>query len=145
MKNIIYSAILTLLAAFSVNAQTVSKAFTLLSDVPGKTTAQKQADTVANAATKSQSIKIDGFYNSVSVQVEATRISGTAAGKIYLRGSLTGGSYEKVDSLTLANVATVQTKVFQSVPSKYVFYQIQFVGSGTQSTAFKSYAVARKQ
>jgi len=133
-----------LLLSMSAAAQTVSKSTQLLSDVPGKTAAQKQADTVANATTKTQSVQIAGYFDSVSIQASLTKISGTAAGKVYLLGSLDGSQYEKADSLTVANVAT-QTKVFTSNPSKYVYYRISFVGSGTQSTSFKSVAVYRKR
>lgn len=147
MRNRILSIIFLLAAAFTVQAQGVSKGYTLLSDVSGKTATQKQADTISAATTtKTQTAKIEGFWNSVSVQVELNRISGTANGKVILYGSLNGSSYEKVDSLaTVYNVAQ-QTKVFQSVPSKYVWYRVTYTtGSGTQSVAFKSYAVARKQ
>lgn len=149
MKNILTIICLCLtvcLSCASVQAQSQSSSVTLYSDVPNKTTAQKQADTLANAATKSQSRSIPGYYDNIAVQVELNRISGTAAGKVYLRGSLNGTSYEKFDSLTVANVAQ-QTKIFNVAPSKYTFYQIQFVGGvgATQSVAFKSMAVPRKR
>lgn len=148
MKRFIYSAIIVLFAALSVNAQSKSDGLTLLSDVANKTNAQKQADTVANAGTKTQTVKIAGFQSSVSVQATVTRISGTVNAKVYLMGSLTGNAneFEKADSVSLVNVATPQVKVFSSVPSKYVFYRVQVTGGSgaTQSLAVKSYAVFRK-
>lgn len=148
MRNFLTIICLALTVCFScannAQAQSQSSSVTLYSDVPNKTAAQRQADTLANAATKSQTRSIPGYFDNVAVQVELNRISGTAAGKVYLRGSINGTSYEKFDSLTVANVAQ-QTKIFNVAPSKYTFYQIQFVGTGTQSVAFKSVALPRKR
>jgi len=145
MKNFILSLCLVLIAVAGLQAQSASKGFKLLSDVPGKTAAQAQKDTAVNTTAKSQSAKLPGYYAIFSVQVQLDKISGTTAGKAYFEGSLTGttNGWEKVDSLTLVNVAS-QTKVFASAPSKYVYYRIRVVPTGTQSTAFFSYGVARK-
>lgn len=146
MKQIFLSFLIMLAVCFgcaNTQAQTKSESFTLYSDVPNKTTAQKQSDTITTG-TKTQTNKIAGYYNIAAVQVEVNKISGTGAGKAILYGSLNGTSYEKVDSLTIVNV-TQQTKVFSLVPSKYVFYRISVSVTGTQSLAFKSLAVARKQ
>lgn len=119
--------------------QTVSKLTPLKSNTTGK-----DSDTLANATTKNQTAKIDGYFDSVSIQTNLTKLSGTAAGKVYLLGSLDGVNYVKDDSLTVANVTT-QSKIFTSNPSKYVFYRVSFVGTGTQSVKFNSIAVHRKR
>lgn len=145
MKRFILSICLALLTIAGVQAQSVSKGFKLLSTVSGKTAAQAQKDTAVNTTAKSQQIKLPGYYDIVSVQTQFDKISGTTAGKAYFEGSLTGttNGWEKVDSLTLTNVAS-QVKVFSSAPSKYVYYRIRVVPTGTQSTAFFSFGIARK-
>jgi hypothetical protein len=143
MKSILLTLVFAI-ACIGVQAQT-SKAFPLKSDVAGKTSTQAKADTAVNTTAKSQTAVIPGYWATISVQVDLTRISGTTAGKLYYEGSLTGsGVYEKVDSLTLANVAA-QSKVFNSTPGKFVYYRVRVVPTGTQSTSFRSLAVARKQ
>lgn len=151
MKNIILIALTVLFAAFNADAQTraVSKGIKLKSDVAGKTQVQATLDTAVNTTAKSQSAYIPGFANSVSVQTDFRKISGTigAGSKAYLEGSLTKGNaasqYEKVDSVSLANV-TNQQKVFVVVPGKFVYYRVRVVGVGTHATEFKSFAVQRK-
>lgn len=139
-----------LFSAFTAYGQkSVSKAFKLKSDVTGKTVAQAVMDTAVNTTAKSQSAYIPGYYSSVSVQTDFRKISGTigTGTKAYLEGSLIKGTaastYEKVDSVSLANV-TSQSKVFSVVPGRYVYYRVRVVGVGTHATEFKSLAVARK-
>ena len=129
--------------------QTVSKSAILISDASKLLPSQKVADTLANATTKTQTLKIDGYNDMVSVQANLTKISGTAAGKVYLLGSLDGTNYARAggaDSLTVLNV-TSQSKIFDVVPSKFVYYRIQFVGASgaTQSVRFNSLALIRKK
>jgi len=54
--------------------QTVSKSEILISDTPKLLAAQKIADTLANATTKTQTAKIDGYNDVVSVQAILTKI-----------------------------------------------------------------------
>lgn len=128
-------------------SESVSAPSILTSNVVGKTAAQSIADTLVNAATKTQTVKIPGYWDVVSIQANLTKISGTTAGKVYLLGSLDNVSFDRaggLDSLTVSNV-TLQSKTFHVSPSRYVFYRIQFVGTGTQSTRFNSLAVTRKK
>lgn len=144
MKSIVLSLCFALLCVGVQAQKSISKGFRLVSDVTGKTSAQAQKDTAVNTTAKSQTAYIPGYYSTVSVQVDLTKISGTAAGKVYFEGSLNKtGQFEKVDSLTLANV-TAQSKVFNVTPGRFVYYRIRVAPTGTQSTAFQSFAVARK-
>lgn len=154
MKNLILSVLLLFAAclAVDVQAQGVSKAYPMYSDIPGKTDAQKLKDTIAGgAAAESQTVAIEGYYSTIAVQVNLKKLSGTLAGKLYLYGSLTGGKtatsaaqYEKVDSLTLGNYTSTFVKVFKVTPSNYVWYRVEMAPTGTNSTEFSSKAVARK-
>lgn len=151
MRNLFLSIALLLIGVVC-QAQGVSKAYPMYSDIPGKTAAQMLKDTIAGGGTaESQTVKIDGYHSNVSVQVNLKKLSGTLAGKLFLYGSLTGGKtatsaaqYEKVDSLTLGNYTSTFVKVFKVAPSNYVFYRIQMEPTGTNSTEFSSTAVARK-
>ena len=129
-------------------AQSTSKTVILKSDVPGKTASQAVADTFSTSAlTKTQTAEIPGFNDLVSVQVILSRISGTAAGKIYLLGSIDGSNYARAggaDSLVIVNVAS-QSKIFEVTPSRFVKYRIQAVGTGTLSVRLNSVALIRKR
>lgn len=145
MKNLILVLALAILSASPVLAQrSASKAYRFKSDVVGKTATQAAKDTATNAVEKSQSVQILGFWNTVSVQVFLRKLTGTPAGKVYYEGSLNGAAntWDKADSITVYNIAN-QTKIFNTTPSKYVFYRIRFAGTGTQTTEFYSIAVAR--
>ena len=147
MKKILAIAIpiALLFCSATTFGQSTSKTQPLKSDIANKTAAQAVADTILTGAlTKSQSAEITGYNDMVSVQVTFNRISGATAGKAYLLGSIDGTNYAPVDSVTLVNVAK-QSKIFSVVPSKYVRYQIQAVGTGTQSTRFNSIALIRKK
>jgi hypothetical protein len=64
-----------------------------------------------------------GFYNVVACQVDITKLTGKigTASKVYLYGSLSGINYNKLDSLTLTNVAT-NYKMFAPVTSSQYYY-----------------------
>jgi hypothetical protein len=150
MKKVSILLILPMLLLTAMSfGQTASRSQILTSDASKALASQKVADTLANATTKTQTAKIDGFNDMVSVQAVLTKISGTAAGKVYLLGSLDGTNFVRAggsDSLTVLNVTT-QSKIFEVTPSKYVHYRIQFVGGtgATQSVRFNSLAVYRKR
>lgn len=151
MRNFLTIICLALTVCFScannaqAQSQTVSKKFRVYSDNVLKTAAQKTMDTATNGNAKAQVAYIPGFFNTVSIQVQMRRLSGTLAGKLYFLGAVTNdaNAFEKVDSLTLVNVAN-QVKIFNVTPSKYVYYKVQLAPTGTNSTEFKSLAVARK-
>lgn len=110
-------------------------------------------DTVVNATTKNQVLKVSKAADILSIQVTATKISGTTAGVVRLYGSndkvawvriKAGASLAAVDSLNLANVSPAQTIIFYDQPSRYLWYRAALTGSGTASTQLKTVAVAAK-
>ncbi|MCF0074045.1 hypothetical protein LZD49_26420 [Dyadobacter sp. CY261] len=107
-------------------------------------------DTVVNATTKYQLFQSANAGNILTVQVTATKISGTTAGVVRLFGSndkvawvrvKEGAALAAVDSLNLANASTPQTIIFTEKPGRYLYYRVGITGSGTASTKFSSVAV----
>ena len=56
-------------------------------------------------------------------QYTFTETSGTTAGKVYLQGAI-NGTFVNIDSLTLADVTTPQTKVFPLTATTYLTYRL---------------------
>jgi hypothetical protein len=99
-----------------------------------------KTDTVGSAAdTAYVNLSLDGTFK--SVELYAKKISGTVAGKQYFEGkSLDGGSWVRLDSLTMADVATDQLKLL-SVPNPrtYQAYRVSVI-SATGTSRVKVYA-----
>lgn len=125
-----------------------AQSYTLLS-VWGATT-----DSVTNTETTVLSKQIPG-KGTVTVQLNITRISGTAAGTAILQGSLDGTNYVTLhyatggattgvqnDSFTLTNVAS-QSVSWVINPSAYTYYRVSVTGSGTTLLRLASTAIKR--
>lgn len=66
-------------------------------------------------------------------QYTYTETSGTTAGKVYMYGTITG-AYVVLDSLSLSDVATAQTKVFTIAPTAGTAYlSYRFINTNTSS------------
>jgi hypothetical protein len=79
-----------------------------------------------------------------SFEVTAIKDSGTVGGKIYLEGTITPDGWVKLDSLTLANVATAQSKVTVLTATSYKSYRYVYVPSGTSNLSIQ-YGYLRRQ
>ena len=90
------------------------------------------SDTITNTATVNIDLTVKGSYDSGVFQVINTKLSGTAAGKTYFKGSVDGTNYVTLDSLTNTN-QTTNTKVFSQTPPIYPYYRLSSTGSGTMS------------
>jgi hypothetical protein len=77
-----------------------------------------------------------------SFQYEYTETSGTTAGKVYLEGTITG-TYVLLDSLTLADVATAQTKVFLLTATSYKNYRFRNTNTSSATGTVKAAYVRR--
>jgi hypothetical protein len=146
MKKLLSSLALLVLVSTSAFSQQFKAVAPFLSETTGK-----DLDTLVNATTKNQKVKITVSASTLYIQATATKISGTTAGVVRLFGSndgvawkrvIVGGSLAAVDSLNLANVATPQTIFFSDAPSKYLFYRVAVTGAGTASTQLMAIAVA---
>lgn len=105
---------------------------------------QPATDTLTNAATRNLSMKITGSNNVLTFQLNMTNISGTTAGTAFVQGSLDGVRFTTLkgtDTVTLSN--SVLVKTWEVARSNYSFYQIHVIGTGTQSTQLKGYALFR--
>lgn len=101
-------------------------------------------DTVTNTATKNLStgkVKTDG---SISFVLTVTKISGTVGGTATLMGSNDGTNWAGIATAYTITDAT-QTKSFDSDKTKYLYYRIACVGTGTMSASVKAQYYAKLQ
>lgn len=100
-------------------------------------------DTLSNATTKFEKVKINGYFDVTTIQLVATKISGTAAATVTLQGSLDGVNFYTIGSTyTVTDVAT-QSAVFSINPSTALWYRLQVVGTGTQSVKLTAQYIVR--
>ncbi|MBO9611060.1 MAG: hypothetical protein J7619_00110 [Dyadobacter sp.] len=145
MKKFIFLSLCMVLIALSTFAQTKG-----VSSFTSEANSTK-IDTVVNATTKYQVLKAANSGDILTVQVTATKISGTTTGGIIrLYGSndkvawvrvKEGAALAAADSLILTNVSTPQTIVFTEKPGRYLWYRVAVLGAATSSTKFSSVAV----
>lgn len=102
-------------------------------------------DTLTDAGTDVVVIQPNYYYDNVSFQAVATKISGTVAGYAYLQASDDGTNYHTIsDSLTLTNVTT-NTKIFVVSGNQHLYYRIKFEGSGTMAAKIYGYCLTNGQ
>jgi len=128
-----------LLSAF--NAFSQSKSGTLLSESNGTA-----IDTVTNTGTKSQVLAIAGVQDVVTILSTVTEISGTTGGTVKLYGSIDGTNYALIDTNTFspADQIAAQSYAWSINPSKYTYYKVTYVGSGTMSAKISTKALWRR-
>lgn len=165
MKKIITLSILSvfLMASTIASAQKVTAASPLVGGTYGNT-----IDTVDNTESITKYIKVENSHRAMSIQVVVTKISGTVAGTVRLMGSNDGTNFVDIsspsiaisalrpaytDTLTCTNVTT-NTKIWDiplngvkgsNVPyfPQYLYYGLNYTGSGTMSAKFRGYLVPR--
>ncbi|MGN6293772.1 MAG: hypothetical protein ACTHMV_13595 [Chitinophagaceae bacterium] len=101
---------------------------------------------LTNADTAYIALTFDGSYKSVEAWVE--EISGTTGGKVYLQGKLphngvsVSADWASLDSLTLADQAAAQYKLFNVPnPRTYAAYRLVFLKSGSGTARIKAWYV----
>lgn len=101
-------------------------------------------DTLTNAATLNQYLRLDGYLETITIQSNFTRLSGTLAGTVGLYGSVDGTGYTLIDTVTtLTNVAT-KLFTWKIHPTYYRYHKLVFIGSGTESVKVYTPAIWRK-
>lgn len=102
----------------------------------------RATDTLNNAATVY--LSFNGVGSKLkSIQVAATKVSGTVAGTVWIQGTVDGTNWVSVtDTLTLANQA-LNTKTWIFTATNYNSYRASFTGSGTLKAAI-SVALLRR-
>lgn len=151
MKKLIILAMFTLLGVVGLNAQT----FTLKSAYGGST------DSVTNAGTNylKTATAVSGT-GGITVQLNITKISGTAAGTAILQGSIDGSNWNTIslasgmvtagastgaanDTFTLTNVTSQNCSWFL-VQNQYIYYRVFVTGSGTELIRLSGTLIQRK-
>ena len=131
MKKFILIAVLGLFS-FAASAQVTS-----MTSQYSQTT-----DTVTNTGTKYMYITVPSSHENVSIQSVVTKTSGTAAGYVYIQGSLDGvnyvGNIATTDSAAVSNVTT-NTAIFTMSSKQYKYYRLAYTGSGTMVCTLKGY------
>lgn len=116
--------------------------------MPATTLAQtawsRTGETLTNADTVS--VVTDGIADGSVLKIQATaiRLTGTLAGKIYLKETVNGVDYVTLDSLTLTNVPRA-TKIFNVSSLPAAKYSLEFVTSGTVTATPFVYMLRRRQ
>jgi hypothetical protein len=102
------------------------------------------ADSLINVDTTTKVFATTAGYHGIVISPIVTRISGTAAGKVYLSESFDGVNYSaNLDSITLTNAVT-NTGIWKRTPPFANFYRVQFISSGTCLLVPLTRFVARK-
>lgn len=119
--------------------------FAFIANTHAQTALTPATATVTDAGTQNLAIKIPGSWTDLTFQLNVTKVTGTPAGTAFLQGSLDGVNYATVpgtDTLTLTNVASI-TKVWALNRSRFLFYNVKVVGTGTQSTTVGALYLSR--
>lgn len=133
--------LIILFSAYCLSAQTIEK-------LPISTTNYTNIDTVPNAGTRSQVIKV-GNASSVRIQANLTKLSGAAGGVVTIQGSQDGVNYEPIpsylstgamgsDTLAVANVTT-QSHSFIMPVVNHNYYKVVYTGASTMSVKFSTF------
>lgn len=120
-----------------------------------------KTDTVTNTATNSVSLQVQSWYNTLTVQANLVKISGTQAGTLTLQGSIDGINYVTVPTAyiksatftpgvyggsataTATNVAS-QSFAWVISQSPFEFYRVSWAGSGTMSSSLAAVLLPSK-
>lgn len=104
------------------------------------------SDTTVNTGTSYLQLKNSGVAQTVTVQFNATKISGTVAGTVTLMGSLDGTNFKAltqqevstaIPTFTATDVAT-QSNIWVIKNNPYQYYRVSWTGTGTMSAKFSA-------
>lgn len=87
-------------------------------------------DSLINTDTAVKDITLSSSLNGVIFQPVITRVSGTAAGKIFFAQSINGTDYITTDSVILSDAVT-NTALISKVTPVATNWRITFISSGT--------------
>lgn len=120
MKKILFAALIAALTFGMTVVSTKAKA--------------QSTNTTTKTITAADTITYTSIGSNLrGLQYTYTETSGTTAGKVYLQGTI-NGTYVNLDSLTLTDVATAQTKVFTVAPTAGTLYKnYRWVNTNTSS------------
>lgn len=136
---VILSIITAMLSPALVSAQSAS----LMPLVAGDT-----ISTTAGTDTVFKYVTTTAGYSAMSIQVIATKLSGTVVGKAYLYGSLDGTNYILSDSSAAFTDVTTNSVAFTKTPPGFTKYMIQVhqptIAASTQGVKIRVWYVLKK-
>lgn len=145
MKNIICAVAVALLTAvsFSANAQSLiptgGSFITTGYSNPYPTT----LDTVVNSGTKTYTQAISRRFETVTIQVNMLKISGTTSSvTVRFQASADGGNnYVTLATDTMADASGNYSRTFTGNP--YTHWRVLVTGGGTQSSSYQAWLLVR--
>lgn len=104
------------------------------------TTMTHSGDTITNTGTVYVTITTNYFYELITIQAKATKVSGTVGGYAIPQASIDGTNYLDLstDTMIMTNVTT-NTKVWPFTHNNYLYYRIKYVGIGTMAAKAYGY------
>lgn len=150
MKKLFLVAILSIAAFSKTNAQIVRSATSLLGGAHSLAT-----DTVDNTESIKKYVIIQGSNNTLAIQAVVTKISGTMGGTAFPIASNDGVNFKSIaavgDTVTWSSSSSAQTYLWTfpklnttNTYAPYLYYGVQFNGTGTMSASFKGNVVGRQ-
>lgn len=140
----IVGAILLTMASLTTEAQNVvTKDVAFYNTYNWPSTNLVLTDTITNTAVGRVRTRImKGFSNETTIVATVLEISGTTGGTLLLRGSLDGTNWVSIPTeetataiatYSPADVATAQSFSWRLKRSPYLYYEVQYTGTGTMS------------
>lgn len=103
-------------------------------------------DTVINGGTTSHVKLLQAHYQTVTVAVRITKVSGTVGGSAALQGSIDGTNYFAISgasNLTLTDVAS-QGTLWVTTSAPYSYYRVLTTGTGTMRATVSAKILPKK-
>lgn len=103
-------------------------------------------DTVINSGTTSHVKLLQAHYQTVTVAVRITKVSGTVGGSAALQGSIDGTNYFAISgasNLTLTDVAS-QGTLWVTTNAPYSYYRVLTTGTGTMRATVSAKILPKK-
>jgi hypothetical protein len=108
------------------------------------TTNSLARDTVTNAAAKIWMTPALSYANTVTIQVDVTKISGTLGGTVIPVGSNDGVTFYAAGAGTFTVTDVASQGILFAPPVGYTYYGVKWTGTGTMSGSLKATLVTKK-
>ena len=113
-----------------------------------KNSSSRYLDTTTNTATHDLYVAVRGYQETVTGNVEITKISGTLGGTIVPIVTVDGVNYHPIPAIATADSVTVTNTASQgynrAFPKGYKGYGFRWIGTGTMSGSWTGNVLHRK-
>lgn len=92
-------------------------------------------DTVSNTGTETWTVFAPNPAKTVAIQIAVTKISGTVAGTVVVRGSIDGTTYHTIANTSQSPADASANYGWEFTDSKWRYYQILYTGASTMSAS----------